>query len=129
MSLIGVCGLCLVLVFLVKVLEKQNGSFSVGLVVLGAGLVLAVSLGRILPILDELQALVQEDETLSQYLTVAMKGLGVCYLSGFASSICRDSGESSLSNFIELIAKITLVGMYLPLLLELLNNTVSWIGG
>ena len=129
MSLVGLCGFCLVLIFLVKLLEKQNASAAVGVAVLGCGLLLAASLSRVVPILDELEALVKGDESLSRDLALAVKGLGISYISGFASSVCRDNGEGSLSHTIEWISKITLVGLFLPLLLELLNTTVGWMGG
>ena len=67
--------------------------------------------------------------TLTSYLKLLMKSLGICYLAGFASSSCKDAGENGLSRAVETFARVTVAALYLPVLLDLLNAVTGWLGG
>lgn len=61
------------------------------------------------------------------YLKIAVKVLGICYLSQTGSDICRDCGEAALATQIELIGRIAALTVSLPILKELLEFSVSLI--
>ncbi len=60
--------------------------------------------------------------------TLVIKALGLCYLTNFASDICRDFGQSSLAGKIELAGKLSVVGLSLPLIEEILTAVTELIG-
>jgi stage III sporulation protein AD len=55
------------------------------------------------------------------YLPYLMKSMGISLLSTTAADLCRDSGESSIANKLELLGKCEIVLLSLPLLKELLS--------
>ena len=50
-----------------------------------------------------------------------MKITGIAFLAEFAVSICNDSGETALSNKIEIGSKIIIISMSIPIFSSLLE--------
>lgn len=46
---------------------------------------------------------------------------GIAFLSEFAVSICKDSGESAIASKIELGSKIIIISMSIPIITSLLE--------
>lgn len=61
------------------------------------------------------------------YFKIAIKVLGICYLSQTGSDICKDCGETALSTQVELIGRIATVTVSLPIIKELLEFSMSLI--
>ena len=64
----------------------------------------------------------------SELLVTVIKAMGVCYITGFASDICRDFGQTSLAGKIELAGKITVVLINVPTIKIIINTAVELIG-
>ena len=59
---------------------------------------------------------------------IVIKIIGVAYICQFASDICKDIGESSVSSKIELGGKVVIITLSMPIiynLLELVNRIVN----
>ncbi|MBO4867681.1 MAG: stage III sporulation protein AD [Ruminococcus sp.] len=56
-----------------------------------------------------------------EYMRILLKGLGICYITSFASGICRDSGESTLAEHTVLAGKTALLLVALPMLETLIG--------
>ncbi len=56
---------------------------------------------------------------------VLIKALGLSLLAEYASGLCRESGEESAANSIELVGKMELLILCLPLIEELLGIAES----
>lgn len=57
-----------------------------------------------------------------------LKGLGVCYLTSFATDVCRDFGQTSLGAKVELAGKVTIVLLTLPLIKMIIKTATELIG-
>ena len=60
-----------------------------------------------------------------EYLVLLMKMIGVTYLSEFSSSICRDAGYSAVAGQIELVGKLTILTIGMPIILALFELMVE----
>lgn len=60
-----------------------------------------------------------------EYITLLTKMLGVTYLSEFASSLCRDAGYSAVAGQIELVGKLTILTIGMPIVLALFELMVA----
>ena len=58
---------------------------------------------------------------------LVLKALGLCYLSEFASDICRDFGQTSLAAKVELAGKISIVVLTFPLIRQILSAVTELI--
>lgn len=61
-------------------------------------------------------------------LKTVLKGLGVCYLTSFATDVCRDFGQTSLGAKVELAGKVTIVLLTLPLIKMIIRTATELIG-
>ena len=62
-----------------------------------------------------------------EYIALLMKMIGVTYLSEFSSSICRDAGYSAVAGQIELVGKLTILTIGMPIVLALFELMVAMI--
>lgn len=62
-----------------------------------------------------------------EYITLLLKMMGVTYLSEFSSSLCRDAGYSAVAGQIELVGKLTILTIGMPIILTLLELMVAMV--
>ena len=74
--------------------------------------------------LERLERLLHLD---MEYVALLMKMIGVTYLSEFASSLCRDAGYSAVAGQIELVGKLTILTIGMPIVLALFELMVDMI--
>ena len=64
-----------------------------------------------------------------EHIKIILKIIGVAYACQFASDICADAGETSISGKIELGGKIVILTMSMPViygLLEVVNKIINY---
>lgn len=127
MNFVSVSGMCIILAAISVVFRQYKKEYSVLLAVVSGCVILYMALRTLLPVLDDLNQAVASQKNLEQYLSLMMKGLGICYISGFASGICADCGEKSLADKVELAAKVSIATLYVPVLLDLLELATNLI--
>ncbi len=64
---------------------------------------------------------------LSQYTAVLVKALGVAVLTQCCSETCRASGEDGLAGGVELVGKIEILLLSLPLMRDILQIASAWL--
>lgn len=74
--------------------------------------------------LERLEKLLHLD---MEYVVLLMKMIGVTYLSEFASSVCRDAGYSAVAGQIELVGKLTILTIGMPIVLALFELMVDMV--
>lgn len=62
-----------------------------------------------------------------EYVALLMKMIGVTYLSEFASSLCKDAGYSAVAGQIELVGKLTILTIGMPIVLALFELMVDMV--
>ncbi len=72
------------------------------------------------PLLQYLRTLLGMGDA-SPYAELLFKALGIATLAQIAASVCRDCGENSVAEGIELVGRIELLLLSLPLIAEILN--------
>lgn len=63
----------------------------------------------------------------SEMLKILLKALGLCLVAQIASDVCKDCGESALSTSVELVGKLSIVLMALPVAVQLIEISLGWI--
>ena len=72
-------------------------------------------------IINLLQSLANKTSINSTFLSLLIKITGIAFLSEFAVSICKDSGEAAIANKIEIGTKIIIISMSIPIITSLLE--------
>ena len=65
------------------------------------------------------------DGTVSQYVSVMLKGFGIALLTGVCASLCRDLGKASLADVVEFAGKLEIFMLCLPVISDILKTAVS----
>ena len=63
----------------------------------------------------------------AEYFKVALKALGIGYITSFAADSCRDAGQSALASKAELAGKCAVWMLSLPLVVSVLKIAVGFI--
>ena len=115
-ALFGVVGTLLALQF-------KSGKSEYGIYVS-----LARSLFLFLCMLSRLEIFVQTVKKIADYIkldagqmSILLKMAGVTYVAEFASGICKDAGYQNIAVQIEIITKLTILAIGMPVLLALLE--------
>lgn len=82
-------------------------------------------LGELLSLFSELEAV----SGLGEYLSSALKIIGIGYLGGISSDVCRELGEGGVAKSITLVTRAELIAVTVPFLSELLELMLGIIGG
>lgn len=116
-----VLGMCLVAALLSIVLKSKSLEFSVVISVFAGFLAAAILIKSISEPISQFKSLIEEYNLNNQYFKVAVKALGIGYITSFIADTCRDSGQTSLAAKAELAGKVAIFTLSLPLLLSILN--------
>ena len=61
------------------------------------------------------------------YLTLLFKVVGITWISELVSGICKDSGYSAVASQIELLGKLTMLVVSLPVFMQVVQTVLSLI--
>lgn len=93
----------------------------------GGGAVLILLLGGLMPKMNTLGGTLESISGTS-YFTVALKALGISYLSEFIADTCRDFGQSSLAAKAELAGKCAIFILCIPPAVSILEQALKFSG-
>ena len=64
----------------------------------------------------------------SDYIRIILKMLGITYIAEFSSSICKDAGYQTIASQIEIVAKLSILVMSLPIIIALMKTIQGFLG-
>ena len=109
------------------ILKQKNSEYAL-FVAISAGVVTALLiLKNISTPIAELKSQIEAYGVETEYFKVAVKALGIGYITSFIADACRDSGQPSLAAKAELAGKAAIFIMSLPLLMSVLEIAVGFI--
>ncbi|MBQ8688141.1 MAG: stage III sporulation protein AD [Ruminococcus sp.] len=73
------------------------------------------------PVAEKMELLFAQTQLSQEYLRTLWKAVGICYITGIAADICRDSGEQALAPVAELWGRVSLLLLSLPMIDALLG--------
>ena len=83
-------------------------------------------------IMDKMGAIIELLTTLSnktsinnEFLVLLIKITGIAFLTEFAVSICKDSGETAVANKVDLGGKVLIISMSIPIIASLLETILK----
>lgn len=124
MQILKIAAIGIVGALLALQLKSTKGEFAV-YISIGAGILIMWSmsdiLGTMIGTLSEIGSMIHVDHI---FINIMLKMLGVIYVAEFASGICKDAGYQTLASQIEIFARLTLLGLSLPVI-KLLMETIG----
>ena len=111
-----------VIVSVLAVLIKQNNpAYSVLLIVLFVVIITTVGINYLFDLTGRITESVGRISYAPEFLKILLKAIVICVLSDLASNICKDSGNGSLSVCIDVVIRIILLSLTLPIVEKLVE--------
>ena len=120
-SIIKIIGIGLISVILIGIIKQYRPEFVIYVLLISGVIIIYMVLDQFTNIINLLKEISNKTKFNNQFLGLLLKMTGIAYLSEFAISICKDSGESSIANKMEMGSKLLLISMSIPIISNLLE--------
>ncbi len=120
--MIKVALLGLAAVFLALPFKSSKPEYGTGISLAACVLILFLGVNKlevIVASLGKIQAYLSFSEA---YIQLLLKIVGITYVAELASELCRDAGYGTVANQVEMVGKLTILTMSMPVLLSLLDT-------
>ncbi len=121
MEVIKIIGIGLIALIIIILLKQYKPEFAIYISLLTGVLILLFVMDELSGIVSLLQSFADKVSINSTFLVLLIKITGIAFLSEFAVSICKDSGEAAIASKIEIGTKIIIISMSIPILSSLLE--------
>lgn len=122
MSIGLVMAFIIVSVILAISIKSKSPEFS-SLISVALGLtVIALCVGKLKVIVDNLRGITDSIDIDKTYINILIKLIGIAYICEFAAGISKDAGYGAVASQIELIGKLTMLMVSLPILMQLVES-------
>jgi stage III sporulation protein AD len=115
MNILSIAGIALTAAALAVMLRQYRQEYALIIGIAAGVLIFTIVLSNIQPAFDEIDTLLIRAKVDTQYGTILIKSLGVCFVAQLASDACRDAGETAIASKVELAGKFTVLLIALPL--------------
>lgn len=127
MEIFKILAICIITAVLAVVLKQQKGEYALMAALAGGTVVILYVLNGVLEPIEYINTKLLNNGVKTEYFEVALKALGIGYVTGFIADICRDSGQASLAAKAELAGKCAIFILSVPLIAAVLDTALSFI--
>ena len=127
MEIFKILAICIITAVLAVVLKQQKGEYALAVALAGGTVVIVYILNGILAPIEYIESKLSNSGVKTEYFTVALKALGIGYITGFIADICRDSGQVSLASKAELAGKCAIFILSVPLISAVLDTALGFL--
>ncbi len=125
MDVIKIIGIGFITLIITIVLKEYKKEYYIYAVLIGGAIILFYSLGTIKEIIDFVNEISNNNNYNNEFIKLLLKLTGISVLIEYAVSICKDAGEISIANKIDLGGKIILISMSIPVISVTLEALVK----
>ncbi len=125
MSMGVVMALIIVAVIFALSIKSKSPEFS-SLISVALGLtVISFCVDKLRIIVDGIRGITESIDIDKTYIAILVKLIGIAYICEFAAGISKDAGYGAVASQIELIGKLTMLMISLPILLKLVESITA----
>lgn len=117
----------IVAVILAVSLKSKNPEYSIFISVGVCLALLFICVSRMRVMLSAIETLTDKIRLDGTYLVILIKLIGIAYICEFAASISKDAGYSAVASQIELLGKLTMLVVSLPVFMQVVQTVLSLI--
>lgn len=125
MSIYHLLGLVVAFLLVYLALKSLNERFAVYVTIAGAIAILFYVITQLSSVFEFINHLAEGAGIRNEYFKVVIKGLAICYLGEFTIGACRDCGQNSWGDKVELACRCTLLVLAIPLFEDFLEVIVG----
>ncbi len=121
MEIIKIIGIALIAVIIIIMLKQYRPEYAIFISILSGALILILVMDKLDGIIALIKSIQDKSSINMEFITLLIKITGIAFLSEFAVSICKDSGEGAIASKIEMGTKIIIISMSIPIISSLLE--------
>lgn len=121
MEVIKIIGIALIALIIIIILKQYRPEFVIYISIITGILILMLVVDKLTGIVSLLESIASKASINTEFIKLLIKITGIAFLSEFAVSICKDSGEAAIASKVEIGSKIIIIAMSIPILSELLE--------
>ena len=121
MDIIKICGIGLIALILIVLIKQYRPEFAIYISIITGILIITLISGKVEEVITLVNNLSQKAQINTDFIGLLIKITGIAFLSEFAVSICKDSGESAIATKIEIGGKIIILALSIPIITNLLE--------
>ena len=115
----------MIALIIIIILKQYKPEFVIYVSLIAGALILTIILSKISGVVELLTNLADKTAINNQFLTLLIKITGIAFLTEFAVSICKDSGETAIANKMDMGGKVVIVSMSIPIISGLLETIIK----
>lgn len=128
MSIFKVTGIAVAAVMAALTLRAYRPEMSVQITIAAGVMILILALDDISALIGSVTALTNGLGIDEARIKTIFKVIGIAYLAQFAAGVCRDAGESALAYKVELVGRVMILMLALPLVSGVLEVVSRLLG-
>jgi stage III sporulation protein AD len=125
MDIIKIIGIGLISLILIIVIKQYKPEFAIYISLISGILILSLIIDKLTNVITLLESISSKVSINNNFLSILLKITGIAFLTEFAVSVCKDSGESAIASKIELGSKIIIITMSIPIISNLLEIIIN----
>lgn len=125
MDIIKIIGIGIISLIIIIIVKQYRPEFTIYVSLVAGALILLMVMDKIGGIIDLLTSLSNKTAINNEFLVLLIKITGIAFLTEFAVSICKDSGEVAIANKVDLGGKVIIISMSIPIIASLLETILK----
>ena len=121
MEIVKIIGIALIALIIIIMLKQYRPEYAIFISILTGILILFLVMDRLTGIINLIETIQDKFSINTQFIALLIKITGIAFLSEFAVSVCKDSGEAAIASKIEIGSKIIIISMSIPIISSLLE--------
>lgn len=121
MEIIKIIGIALIALIIIIMLKQYRPEYAIFISILTGILILFLVMDRLTGIINLIESIQDKFSINTQFIALLIKITGIAFLSEFAISVCKDSGEAAIASKIDIGSKIIIISMSVPIISSLLE--------
>lgn len=127
MDIFKISAICLITAFMAVILKPYRNEYALTVSVAGGIVILVYIFKVILNPITELKELLNDSGINMEFFKIALKALGIGYITGFIADSCRESGQISMASKAELGGKCAIFILCIPLIKSITETAIGFI--
>ena len=126
MDIFKIALLSIVAVLIITILKSiKKDDFALVVTIIAAIVLFTLVLTKLESITNLLNSLVEKSGINKEYLTLLLKVTGISYVIELATNICKDAGNSAIASKVEMLGKISIVVLTIPILTSVISTILN----
>lgn len=126
MDIFKIVAFSIVAVILITILKSvKKEDFALAMTIISSLILFTFVLAKLESITNLLTNLIEKSGINKDYLTLLLKVTGISYVVELATNICKDAGNSSIASKVEMLGKISIVVLTIPILTSVVTTVLE----